>query len=96
MDILFEFLFELVFEGMMETAKSKKVPMVIRIIAGVLVSAFLLAVIGVIVLVGILSFKDNKPFSVIMFILAIIFTIALILKIVKYIKKKGQLNEYKN
>lgn len=91
MDILFEFLFELVFEGMMETAKSKKVPMVIRIIAGVLVSAFLLAVIGVIVLVGILSFKDNKPFSVIMFILAIIFTIALILKIVKYIKKKGQL-----
>lgn len=91
MDILFEFLFELVFEGMMETAKSKKVLMVIRIIAGVLVSAFLLAVIGVIVLVGILSFKDNKPFSVIMFILAIIFTIALILKIVKYIKKKGQL-----
>ena len=91
MDILFEFLFELVFEGMMETAKSKKVPMVIRIIAGVLVSAFFLAVIGVIVLIGILSFKDNKPFSVIMFILAIIFTIALILKIVKYIKKKGQL-----
>lgn len=91
MDILFEFLFELVFEGMMETAKSKKVLMVIRIIAGVLVSAFLLAVIGVVVLVGILSFKDNKPFSVIMFILAIIFTIALILKIVKYIKKKGQL-----
>ena len=91
MDFLFEFLFELVFEGMMETAKSKKVPMVIRIIAGVLVSAFLLAVIGVIVLVGILSFKDNKPFGVIMFILAIIFTIALILKIVKYIKKKGQL-----
>lgn len=91
MDILFEFLFELVFEGMMETAKSKKVLMVIRIIAGVLVSAFLLAGIGVIVLVGILSFKDNKPFSVIMFILAIIFTIALILKIVKYIKKKGQL-----
>lgn len=76
---------------MMETAKSKKVPMVIRIIAGVLVSAFFLAVIGVIVLIGILSFKDNKPFSVIMFILAIIFTIALILKIVKYIKKKGQL-----
>ena len=68
MDILFEFLFELVFEGMMETAKSKKVPMVIRIIAGVLVSAFFLAVIGVIVLIGILSFKDNKPFSVIMFI----------------------------
>lgn len=91
MDILFEFLFELVFEGIMETAKSKKVLMVIRIIAGVLVSAFLLAVIGVVVLVGILSFKDNKPFSVIMFILAIIFTIALILKIVKYIKKKGQL-----
>lgn len=91
MDILFEFLFELVFEGMMETAKSKKVPMVIRIIAGILVSAFFLAVIGVIVLIGILSFKDNKPFSVIMFILAIIFTIALILKIVKYIKKKGQL-----
>lgn len=91
MDILFEFLFELVFEGMMETAKSKKVLMVIRIIAGVLVSAFFLAVIGVIVLIGILSFKDNKPFSVIMFILAIIFTIALILKIVKYIKKKGQL-----
>lgn len=91
MDFLFEFLFELVFEGMMETAKSKKVHMVIRIIAGVLVSAFLLAVIGVIVLIGILSFKDNKPFSVIMFILAIIFTIALILKIVKYIKKKGQL-----
>lgn len=91
MDILFEFLFELVFEGMVETAKSKKVLMVIRIIAGVLVSAFLLAGIGVIVLVGISSFKDNKPFSVIMFILAIIFTIALILKIVKYIKKKGQL-----
>lgn len=85
MDFLLEFLFELVFEGMMETAKSKKVPMVIRIIAGVLVSAFFLAVIGVIVLIGILSFKDNKPFSVIMFILAIIFTIALILKIVKYI-----------
>lgn len=91
MDILFEFLFELVFEGMVETAKSKKVLMVIRIIAGVLVSAFLLAGIGVIVLVGISSFKDNKPFSVIMFTLAIIFTIALILKIVKYIKKKGQL-----
>lgn len=88
MDILFEFLFELVFEGIIETAKSKKVPMFIRIIAGVLVSAFFLAIIGVIMFVGILSFKDNKPFSIIMFILAVVFVIALVLKIVKYKKRK--------
>ena len=88
MDILFEFLFELVFEGIIETAKSKKVPMLIRIIAGVLVSTFFLAIIGVIILVGILSFKDNKPFSVIMFILAAVFVISLVLKIVKYKKRK--------
>lgn len=87
MDFLFEILFSIVFEGIIETAECKKVPMLIRIIAGVLVIGVFLAAIGVVILVGCLSFKDNKFLGIFMFLIALLFLVSLIIKIVKFKNK---------
>lgn len=70
MDLLFEFLFECVFSGAVEGSRWKKLPMGVRIFLGLFVAAVTIAVIGLIALVGVLSWKDNIALSIFMFALA--------------------------
>lgn len=70
MDILFEILFECLLSGAVEGSKWQKLPKAVRIILGSLVVLVFAAVIGVIVLVGVLSLKDNIALSICMFVLA--------------------------
>lgn len=52
-DILFELVFELVIEGTIELAGSKKVPLVIRIIAGTVVVGIYVWLVGGLFYIGI-------------------------------------------
>ena len=59
MEVLIEALFELVIEGTIGLSKSKKVPMPIRILCGVLIVTVFAAVVFVIGFVGISILKEN-------------------------------------
>ena len=62
MDLLIEAVIDLVFEGTIGLSKSKKVPMPIRIICGVLIVTVFAAVIFLIGFVGV-SFLKEKPWG---------------------------------
>lgn len=53
MEILFEILFELIVEGSLEAAADKKVPLWIRIIAGIILIAVFGGSAGVLIYIGI-------------------------------------------
>ena len=53
MEILFEFLFELIVEGSFEILGEKKVPIVLRILAAVVVLALYVGLVGLFVYIGI-------------------------------------------
>lgn len=93
MELLFEFIGELIFsivlEGAMGTAKSKKVPMPIRIIAGVLVLLFFVATIGIVALVGIISLRKNTLFGIFILGIAAIMVVVLIKKVVRFKRTRG-------
>ena len=59
MEVLIEALFELVIEGTIGLSKSRKVPMPIRILCGVLIVTVFAAVVFVIGFVGISILKEN-------------------------------------
>lgn len=59
MEVLIEALFELVIEGTIGLSKSKKVPMPIRILCGMLIVTVFAAVVFVIGFVGISILKEN-------------------------------------
>ncbi len=59
MELIIEFIFELIFEGGIEISKSSKVPKWIRYPLSVIILLFFIAIIGIILLEGILSLKEN-------------------------------------
>ncbi|MBP5417505.1 MAG: hypothetical protein J6Y58_08275 [Clostridiales bacterium] len=59
MEILFEFLFDLIVEGSFELSKSRRVPLPIRIVLGTLAALFFIAVIALIGFVGVAMFSEN-------------------------------------
>lgn len=62
MELLIEALFDLVMQGTIGLSKSRKVPMPIRIICGVLIVAVFAAVIFLIGFIGV-SFLKEKPWG---------------------------------
>lgn len=70
MELIFEFLFDCLFSGAVEGSRCKRIPKGIRIFLGLFVVLFSIAVIGLIVLCGVLSLKDNIALSIFMFALA--------------------------
>lgn len=70
MDIFFEILFECLLSGAVEGSKWQKLPKGVRIILGLFVVFVFAAVIGLIVLAGVLSLKENIALSIFMFALA--------------------------
>ena len=91
MDFLFELIFELIAEGTVELSKSGKVPKFIRYPLIAIIVIFFAAVIGIIFLVSIASFKDSPILSAILFIAALCMLILGIFKFRKtYLNRKSK------
>lgn len=93
MDILFEFLFELIVEGALELSTSRRVPLPLRILAAVIVVVvfggvtFLIAFTGVMLLRS----EDNMiALAVLMFLIAALIAGVLIWRVVKFYKNRSR------
>ena len=91
MDLLLEFIFELVLESSIEIAKDKKVNKWIRYPVALFLSLFIIAFICVLLYVGIMFFIDEEINIRLAGILFILFDIILIISAIRKIK-----NEKKN
>ncbi|MGN0601125.1 MAG: hypothetical protein ACI4I7_00285 [Oscillospiraceae bacterium] len=90
MDLLFEIIFGIVFEGISEASTSKKVPVPIRIMTTVLTAVVFLSVIAIIAFMGIVYFKDNNFLGILLLLFDIVLVALLIRKIMKYMKKSRE------
>ena len=91
MDFIIELIFEFLFDGMLETSKSNKVPKFIRYPLIVIILLFFVLVIGFIFIVSILAFKE----SIIAGILLIIIDLFLLVgSIYKFRKEYFSKNNY--
>lgn len=84
MDFIIELIFEFLFDGMLETSKSNKVPKFIRYPLIVIILLFFVLVIGFIFIVSILAFKE----SIIAGILLIIIDLFLIIGTISKFRKE--------
>lgn len=83
MDIILEFLFEVIVDGSFELVTHKKVPLIIRIIAGI----FVFAVYGG--LIGLCFFLGIKNSQIVLIALGIIILLLSFLAIYRKYKEKG-------
>lgn len=90
MELIFEFILELILDGSIEVSKSKKIPKYIRYPLIVLISLFFIAIIGLVIFTGILILKESL-IGGIFFILIGIFMF--IMSIIKF--RKTYLNKQK-
>ena len=87
MEFIFEFILELVLEGSIEVIKSSKIPKYIRYPLIVILALFFIAVIGLIFLVGILSFKENILLGILLIAIGLFMLAACVVKFRKtYVK----------
>lgn len=93
MDLILEFIFDLVLESSMEIAKDKKIKKWIRYPLAFLLSLFIIAVIGTIFFVGVTFIIDEENNIKLAGILFIIFDIILIASAIR--KIKNEKNNYK-
>lgn len=81
MDLLVEFILELILEGSIEIVKIKKIPKFIRYpILGLIILFFTTIIFGLIIL-GIIFLKKNILFGLLFIILGLIFLLSSIFKI---------------
>lgn len=80
MDILFEFLIELLLEGCFEASKCRKIPKWLRYIFIAIIVFFFLGIIGLIFFLGIILLNKHLPVGIIIILLAIFMLIAGIIK----------------
>ncbi|MBQ8170410.1 MAG: hypothetical protein IJZ95_00320 [Oscillospiraceae bacterium] len=93
MDILFEFIIELILEGTIELSKSIKVPKFIRYPLIVIIALLFIGVIGIIMFAGIVSFQQNLILGIVLIALALLMLIMGISKFRKtYLSKKNDLH----
>lgn len=95
MDVLFEFIFEIIFEGTIELAKSRHVPLPLRILAAVIIIALYGGVIFLIVWTGIgcfhsTDFNGGKTLGVLLFIAAAVLTGAVIWQFFKALRRRDK------
>lgn len=89
MEYIIEFIFELLFEGSLEISKNKKVPKYIRYPLIVIILIFFILVIGLILLTGILSLKENIIIGLLFIIIGLLLLTLSIIKFIKiYLKRK--------
>lgn len=83
MEIIFEFILELILESGIEASKSRNIPKYIRYPLIGIISLFFIAVIGIIFLVGILLLKENIPLGIFLMLIGLILFIMCIIKFKK-------------
>lgn len=88
MDLILEFIFDLILESSMEIAKDKKIKKWIRYPLAFLLSLFIIAVISTIFFVGIMFMLDEELNIKLAGGIFIIFDIVLIVSAIKTIKKE--------
>lgn len=94
MEYLFEFILELLLEGSIEVSKNRKIPKYIRYPLIIMVVLFFLAVIGLIFLVGILSWKENIFLGMFFILIGLFMFIMSIIQFRKtYLKKVNNSNQ---
>ena len=80
MDMILEFLFEIIIDGSLELVTHKKVPLIIRIFAGILVLAVYGGLIGLCFFFGI---QNSQPILIVIGIIILLLTFLAINKKVK-------------
>ena len=91
MEFLFEIIFEVVVEGAIAATSEKRVPMPLRILAAVFVVGLFGGVLFLIIFTGILCLQgeDKQPaVAVLMFLIAAIFAGGLTFKAAKFYKNR--------
>ena len=92
MDILYEFLIDLILEGAMEGSKSNRIPKPIRIILITFLLLFYAAIIGIIMFVGVeaIIYDNNILGGIIIIAVGLLILISCIVKFRQiYLEKKG-------
>ncbi len=99
MDLLFEFIIDLVIEGSIEASKSKRIPKPIRYILLIFLILFFSLIIFIIEFIGLSTLNENKIGGIIIMIFGLLFLILCIYRFKKtYLEKKilGGYNEENN
>lgn len=94
MEEIFEIIFEIIIEGTVELAKSRRVPLPLRILAALLVTALYGGVIFLIVWAGLAAFNSSelnggKTLGVVLFIAAAGITGGVIWQVVRTARRRG-------
>ena len=96
MDLIIEFIIELILEGSFELSKNIKTPKWLRYPLIILVLLFFIAIISIIFIVGLITFKESTIIGLLLIIISIAFTVFSIAKFIDiYIKRNPNSNEYK-
>lgn len=91
MEYIFGFILELVLEGSIEVSKKKNIPKYIRYPLIFVIVLFFIAVIGLILLVGVLSMKENMLLGIFFILVGLFLLIMSILKFKKiYLEKTNK------
>ncbi len=95
MELLLEIIFELIVEGSAEVAQNRKISKWIRYPVVVLISLFIIAIIGLLTFIGFaLIFKGDR-YAKLAGVLFLIFDIILIISAIKNIKKEIKMGKSK-
>ena len=96
MELIIEFIIELILEGSFELSKNLKTPKWLRYPLIILVILFFLAVIAIIFIVGYLALKENTIIGLLIIIISIAFAVYSIAKFIDiYIKRNPNSDDYK-
>ena len=91
MEILFEFLFQLIVEGSIELGSEKTVPMPVRILAAFIVFAVFFGMGGVFVYTGYnAALANNKGAAIVLFIVGVFLLFGGMFAILKMFRKKAE------
>ncbi len=95
MELLLEIIFDLIVEGSAEVAKNRKISKWIRYPIVVLISLFIIAIIGLLTFVGFALIFKGDIYAKLGGILFLIFDIILIISAIKNIKKEIEMKKSK-
>ena len=96
MDLIIEFIIELILEGSFELSKNLKTPKWLRYPLIILVLLFFIAIIAIIFIVGLMTLKESTIIGLLLIIISVAFTVFSIAKFIDiYIKRNPNSNEYK-
>lgn len=93
MEVIFEILFELAFEGMIELGTNIKVPKYIRFPVLAVIILFFIGIISGMTVLGITLLKDDLFFGILMIGVAIFFLIGMVVAGYKYYRNRKSKGE---